>query len=89
MSVVSTADCSIGGGGGSAGGVNDDDEILMHAGRQRLQIFNRLKTRPKEKKKKKKPFAGTYIYKIGSALTFRHRSCMQRRSDIKHGACKT
>lgn len=34
MSVVSTANGSIGGGGGGGG----DDDILIHAGRQRLQI---------------------------------------------------
>lgn len=41
MSVKSTANFSIGGGDGG-GSVGDDDaddaEILMHAGRQRLQI---------------------------------------------------
>lgn len=37
MSVVSTANGSIGGGGGGGGSVGDDD-ILIHAGRQRLQI---------------------------------------------------
>lgn len=56
MSVVSTADCSIGGGGGVNDDDDDDDEILIHAGRQRLQISKRLKTRVKcPKKKKKKP----------------------------------
>lgn len=38
MSVKSTANCSIGGGGGGGSVGGDDAEILMHAGRQRLQI---------------------------------------------------